>query len=65
MSWELLASLFPCSQKDDFGGEKERERGAQRGLLFWNVALKLWHMGTRLSILGFLSVGLGGEICSS
>ena len=30
---------------------KGRERGeAQSGLLFWNVALKLVHMGTRLSI---------------
>jgi len=36
--------------------ERERRRGAQKRLVFWNVALKFEHMGTRLSILGFLPV---------
>jgi hypothetical protein len=54
----LTYSLVP--EKNIYSAERERERerrrGAQKRLVFWNVALKFEHMGTRLSILGFLPV---------
>ena len=43
--------------------KRKRKRKAQRRLSFWNVALKLEHMGTRLSIFRVCLCGLGGEIC--
>lgn len=47
--------MFPKRLIWIWGVEEEREK-AERGLLFWNVALKFDHMGTRVSILGFVCV---------
>ena len=41
--------------------EEKRKGGHKGGCFFWNVALKLVHMETMLSIIGFLSVVYVGK----